>query len=220
MVGWIAGLPSEINWHIPIALVARALLGWIMPWHAFVPQEQGGYDGRPVALLYGLVGLLAVGVVLRARRSVMGGAELTLYWFVLACFLSFVVFAFNNPVIGLLPEYLPIAVLALPAAVSLIAVRRNEIGGLEFAVYWFGLTLFLYSAGIGLVTSTFFRATELGAFFEVRPYRAAAILLTSAILSALAILAWRNRRLSRPELAVYLLGIAYWLYVYIRLAQA
>jgi hypothetical protein len=117
-----------------------------------------------------------------------------------------------------LPEYLPIAVLALPAAISLIVVRRNKIGGLEFAVYRFGLTLFLYAAAIGLVTSTFFRATEFGAFFEVRPRRIPGILLLSAIGSGLAILAWRNRRLSRPELAVYLLGIAYWLYVWIRLA--
>jgi hypothetical protein len=93
------------------------------------------------------------------------------------------------------------------------------IGGLEFAVYWFGLTLFLYAAGIGLVTSTFFRATELGAFFEVRPRRAPGILLLSATASGLAILAWRNWRLSRPELAVYLLGIAYWIYVWIRLVQ-
>lgn len=217
LVRWIAWLPSEINWQIPIALVAIALLGWIMPWRVLALQWQGGFDWRPVALVYGLVGLLAVGVGLRARRSVMGGAELALYWFALACFLSFVVFAFNNPVLGLLPEYLPIAVLALPAAAALITVRRKEIGGLEFAVYWFGLTLFLYAAGIGLVTSTFFRATELGAFFEVRPRRAPGILLLSAIGSGLAILAWRNRRLSRPELALYLLGIAYWLYVWMRL---
>lgn len=98
-------------------------------------------------------------------------------------------------------------------------VRRNAIGGLEFAVYWLGFTLFLYAAGISLVTSTFFRATELGAFFEVRPRRAPAILLTSAIGSGLAILGWRNWRLTRPELALYLLGIVYWLYVWMRFAQ-
>jgi hypothetical protein len=52
---------------------------------------------------------------------------------------------------------------------------------------------------------------------EVRPRRAPGILLLSAIGSGLVILAWRNRRLSRPELALYLLGIAYWLSVWIRL---
>jgi len=41
----------------------------------------------------------------------------------------------------------------------------------------------------------------------------------SAIGSGLAILAWRNRRLTRPELALYLLGIVYWLYLWMRLAQ-
>ena len=100
-----------------------------------------------------------------------------------------------------------------------ITVRRNAIGGLEFAVYGFGLTLVLYAAGISLVASTFFRATELGAFIEVRPRLAPGILLLSAIGSGLAILAWRNRRLTRPELALYLLGIVYWLYVWMRLAQ-
>jgi hypothetical protein len=98
-------------------------------------------------------------------------------------------------------------------------VRRNAIGGLEFAVYWLGFTLILYAAGMGLVTSAFFRATELGAFFEVRPRCAPGILFLSAIGSGLAILAWRNRRLTRPELALYLLGIVYWLYVWMRLAQ-
>jgi hypothetical protein len=139
--------------------------------------------------------------------------------FALACFLNVAVPSFAIAVMGQSPGFLPMGVLAIAAAVALIALRRREIGGLEFAVYWFGLTLFLYAAGIALVTSTFFRATELGAFFEVRPRRAPGILLLSATASGLIILAWRNWRLSRPELAVYLLGIAYWIYVWIRLVQ-
>jgi hypothetical protein len=173
-----------------------------------------------VALLYGLAGFLAIGVIFHARRSAMGGAELALYWLALVCCIGPSVFSLYNVIVAQTLSYLPIAALALIMAVSLIAVRRSEIGGLEFAVYWFGFSLFLYAAGVSLVTSTFFRTTELGAFFEVRPNRAPAILLTIAILSALAILAWRNRRLSRPEIAVYMLGVAYWLYVLMRLGQA
>ena len=219
LVRWIAGLPSEINWKIPIALVALALLGWILPGLAFIPSAQGGLGWVPVALMYGLVGLLAIGVVFRARRNVMDGAELALHWFALVCFSNVVVLSFAAAVVGQSPGFLPMGVLAIAAAVALLAVRRNEIGGLEFAVYWVGLTLFLYAAGIALVTNTSFRLTELGAFFEVRPRRAPGILMLSAIGSGLAILAWRNRRLSRPELALYLLGIAYWLFMWIRLVQ-
>jgi TIR domain-containing protein len=215
--GWIAGLPSEINWHIPIALAAIVLLGWILPARAFMPSDQGGLGWGAIALLYGLAGLLAIGVVFNARRSAMGGPELALYWFALVCFSNAVVLSFATAEVGQSLGFLPMGVLAIAAAVALIAMRRREIGGLEFAVYWFGLTLVLYAAGIALVTSTFFRITELGAFFEVRPRRAPGILLLSAIGSGLAILAWRNRRLSRPELALYLLGIAYWLSVWIRL---
>ena len=38
VVGWIAGLPSEISWQIPLALVAIALLGWFLPGVAFIPS--------------------------------------------------------------------------------------------------------------------------------------------------------------------------------------
>lgn len=147
----------------------------------------------------------------------MGGAELALYWLALVFSTGLIVFSLYSAIFAQAVNYLPIAAVALVMAVSLIAVRQNEIGGLEFPVYWFGLTLVLYAAGIALVTSTFFRITELGAFFEVRPRRAPGILLLSAIGSGLVILACRNRQLSRPELALYLLGIAYWLSVWIRL---
>ena len=183
-----------------------------------IASDQGGLGWGLIAL-YGLVGLLAIGVVFQARRSVMGGAELALYWLALVCCIGPTVFSLYNVILAQPLSYLPIAALALLMAASLIAVRRKEIGGLEFAVCWFGLTLGLYAAGIALVTSTFFRITDLGAFFEVRPRRAPGILLLSAIGSGLAILAWRNRRLSRPELALYLLGIAYWLFMWIRLVQ-
>jgi hypothetical protein len=219
VVRGIAELPSEINWSIPIALVAVTFLGWIMPGRVFTPVEQGGFGWGLLSLVYGVGGVLALGVLLRLRREAMGGAELALYWLALLCFLGLVIYSLVKVIVGPLAIYPVVAVLAIGTGVALIVLRRKEIGGLEFAVYWFGLTLFLYALGIALVTSTFFRTTELGAFFEVRPLRAPAILILVAIGSALAILAWRNRRLSWPELAVYLLGIAYWLYVGVRFAQ-
>jgi hypothetical protein len=217
LVRSIAELPSEINWSIPIALVAITFLGWIMPGRVFTPVEQGGFGWGALSLVYGVGGVLAVGLLLRLRRQVMDGAEFALYWLALLCFLVLVVLSLVKVVIGPLNLTPIFAALGIGAGVALIALRRKEIGGLEFAVYWFGLTLFLYVLGTGLVTSTFFRTSELGAFFEARPLRAPAILIWSVIGSALAMLAWRNRRLSKPEAAIYVLGIAYWLYALLRL---
>lgn len=184
--------------------------------HASGAGRLGVGDG---ALLYGLAGFVAIGIAFYMRRSVLGGAELALYWLALVRCIGLVVFSLSITILAQTPSYLPIAALAIVMAAWLITVRRNAIGGLEFAVYWLGFTLFLYAAGISLVTSTFFQATELGAFFDIRPRRAPGILLLSAIGSGLAILAWRNRRLTRPELALYLLGLAYWISIWIRLIQ-
>jgi hypothetical protein len=215
----IAELPSGINWSIPIALLALTFLGWSMPFRVFKPVEQGGFGWGLSSLVYGVGGLMALGVLLRLRRQAMGGAELALYWFALVCFGGVTFFSLYNLSTGSLPPYWPIATLALITAASLIALRRSEIGGLEFAVYWFGITLFLFSALIVSVTWTF-GASDLGAALHVEPYPAAGILLAGVIiLSGLAILAWRNRRMSMPELAIYLLGLAYWVFVAARFAQ-
>jgi hypothetical protein len=214
----IAELPSEINWSIPIALVALAFLAWIMPFRVFMSVEQGGFGWGLSSLVYGVGGLLALGVLLRLRREAMGGAELALYWFALVCFGGVTFLSLYTLAAGSLPPYWPMATLALIAAASLIALRRSELGGLEFAVYWAGLAFFLFSGAIPYVTGTF-GVSDLGARLHASAYAAAGLLLAGIIiLSGLAILAWRNRRLSRPELAVYLLGIAYWLFVAARFA--
>jgi hypothetical protein len=123
----------------------------------------------------------------------------------------------HNPVIGLLPEYMPIAVLALPAAASLIAVRRKEIGGLEFAVYWFGSALFLFSPTLFAV-AWMVGASDLAATLGFAPLEAAVLLVVGiVVLSGVIILAVRNRRLSKPEITVYLLGVAYMIPLGIRL---
>jgi len=214
LVRWIAGLPSEVSGKIPIALVAVVLLGSIVPTVVFVSTSQDGVGWGPVALVYGLVGLVAIGVVFRMRRNVMGGAELALYWLATVYFLGRAATALASIIWGQPTSFLPLAIVALAVAAALVVLRRNEIGSLEFAVYWFGLTLFIYAAGISLVASLA-QAAEL----RTDLYHAAVTLLSTAIVSGLAILAWRNRRLSKPELAVYLLGIAYWLFVGVRFMQ-
>jgi len=97
--------------------------------------------------------------------------------------------------------------------------------GLEFAVYWFGLALVLFWATLPLAAEPA-AASALGPYFkDIYGYRAAGVVLAGVVgLSALAILLcrlafrWRSS-LSGPELAVYLIGIAYMLYVAVPLAQ-
>lgn len=218
-IGWIAGLPSEISWHVSIGVVAVALLGWFLPGQFFLPQSGLGWGAW--SLLYGLAGLIAVGVVFYVRRGVLGGAELALYWYASISF-----FALMAPsavtawgLAGTINADLPIAGLALLTAVSLIAVRRTEIGGLEFAVYWFALALILFWGTIPLIAEPA-AASALGTYFtDNAGYRAAGIVLAGiAVISALAILLWRRSRLSGPETAVYLLGAAYMVSVGLRLA--
>jgi len=109
--------------------------------------------------------------------------------------------------------------IAVLTAAALIAVRRGEIGGLEAAVYWFGLVLNLFWATIPSLAEPA-AASALGTYFSDNAgYRAAGIVLAGlAVASALAILLWRRSRLSGPETAVYLLGAVYMVYVGLRLA--
>lgn len=218
LVGWIAGLPSEISWNIPIAVVAIALLGWFLPGQIFMPTDGLGWGTW--SFLYAAVGLIAAAMILYMRRNVMGGAELALYWFALISFFALIAISAvtSLDLASTINADLPISVLAIVTAASLLAVRRTEIGGLEFAVYWFGLALMLFWGTIPSVAQTF-GASELGGQLAASPYNAAGLLLAGiAVASALAILLWRNRRLSGPEAAVYLLGAAYMAYVGLRLA--
>jgi hypothetical protein len=215
IASWIAGLPSEVSRDIPLALIGVVLLGSILPAFVFAPGALGGLNSSLAALIYGVAGLIAIGVLFRMRRDVMRGAELALYWLATIFFLGRAATALASMALGQPPSFLPIAAVALAAAVALIVLRRNEMGGLEFAVYWFGLTLFIYAAGISVVVS----ATP-AAELRTSVYNAAVFLLSAAIVSGAAILAWRNRRLSKPELAVYVMGLAYWAYAGLRLTQS
>jgi hypothetical protein len=106
-----------------------------------------------------------------------------------------------------------------------VAARRTEMTGLELAVYWFGIALILFWGILPLAAEPI-AASALGPYFkDIYGYRAAGIVLAGmVVLSAAAILLWRlaSRRrssLSGPELAVYLIGAAYMLYVAVPLIQ-
>jgi TIR domain len=79
---WIAGLPWEISWSVPIAVVAILLVGWVLPGRMFMLK--GGLGWGLWLLLYAVVGLVAIGAFLYLRRKTLGGAELALYWFAAA----------------------------------------------------------------------------------------------------------------------------------------
>ena len=119
---------------------------------------------------------------------------------------------FGTTYAGLLTSALPVLV-----AATLIAVRRKAIGGLEFAVYWFGVALILYWGILPLAAVSGWGPAAAWSYFnDVFGYRTAGIMLAGlVIVSALvlllarAVLRWST--LSRPELAVYLIGIAYML---------
>jgi hypothetical protein len=213
VVGWIAGLPSEISWSVPMGVVAILLLGWLLPTRLF--QSQLDLGSGLWSLTYALTGLLAIGAMFYVRRNVLGGAELALYWFAAVSFyhLGAISLTLWLKLAASVHTNLSTAAIALLTAVSLITLRRAKIGGLEFAVYWFGLALILFWGTVWFAAITF-GASELGAYFAANSYIAASIMLAGTVmLSALGILLWRNRRLNGPEAAVYLLGIAYMLYV-------
>lgn len=101
-------------------------------------------------------------------------------------------------------------------AATLIAVRRKAIGGLEFAVYWFGVALILYWGILPLAANS----GGLVLFQRTAGIMLAGVVIVLALVLLLASAVLRRSRLSGPELAVYLIGIAYMLYVAVPLTQA
>jgi hypothetical protein len=95
--------------------------------------------------------------------------------------------------------------IAIVTAAALIFLRRAKIGGLEFAVYWFGLALVLFWGTISFLAEPV-ASSAIGTYFnDIYGYRSAGIVLSGVVvLSALAILLLRRSKLNGPELAVYL----------------
>jgi hypothetical protein len=222
IVGWIAGLPSEVSWAIPLVVMAVLFLGWLLPWPIFRAQLDLGQGLWP--LLYAISGLLAGGFAVYVRRKAVGGAELAVYWFATISLLGIGVVSVLTW-LGLgysIETSLFRAAIAIFTAAVLIAIRRSQVGGLEFAVYWLGVAIVLFWAiaplvinlGMGFALGTYFSD---GASW----YRSVVVALAAAvIISALITLLWRRSRLNGPEIAVYLIGIAYALYVALEHAQA
>src|SRR5262249_47468528 len=77
IAAWIASLPSETSWSIPLGVIGIFFLGWLLPSTLFAMRFAWG----AWSLFYGIAGLAVVGVTFYRRRDVLGGAELALYWY-------------------------------------------------------------------------------------------------------------------------------------------
>jgi hypothetical protein len=136
LAAWIGALPSEISWSIPLGVVGVFLLGWLLPGTLFSMRFAWG----TWSLLYGIAGLVAVGATLYARRDLLGGAELAIYWYAVVSALAIIILS----AVTLLGQGGNIncdAValgIAIATAALLLSVRRNQLAGVEASVYWLG----------------------------------------------------------------------------------
>lgn len=207
LAAWIAALPSEISWSIPLGLVGVFLLGWLLPGTLFSMRFAWG----TWSLLYGIAGLVAVGATLYARRDLLGGAELAIYWYALVSALAIIILS----AVTLLGQGGNIncdAValgIAIATAALLLSVRRNQLAGVEASVYWLGITMVAYWALLPLIAKLNWIYGLSGSATTTEVYRIAGLILGGLILlSATAILLWRRSRVSLPEIAVYAMGVA------------
>jgi hypothetical protein len=91
---------------------------------------------------------------------------------------------FGTPYASLLTSAFPVLV-----AATLIAVRREAINGLEFAIYWFGVALILYWGFLPIAAQSAVVTAAWSYFNDVFGYRTAGIVLAGlVILSALLLL--------------------------------
>ncbi len=204
---WIATLPSEISWSIPLGVVGVFLLGWLLPGTLFSMRFAWG----TWSLLYGIAGLVAVAATLYIRRDLLGGAELAIYWYaavsaLAVTILSAVTLLGQGGNINCDAIALGIAVIT---AALLLSLRRKQFEGLEASVYWLGITMVAYWAFLPVVTKLDWIYGLSGAATTTESYRIAGLILSGLILlSAAAILLWRRTKVSGPEIAIYLMGAA------------
>ena len=132
---------------IPIAVVAVLLVGWVLPGKVL---RLVGLGWGAWSLLYAVAGLLAIGVMLFFRRKKLGAAELALHWF--AAVMFYAVAALSIVARSLWDRFSALLTAGLPVltGAALVAARRREMTGFEFAVYWFGLALVLFWATLPL----------------------------------------------------------------------
>jgi len=207
IVAWIAGLPSEIAWSIPLGVAGIFLLGWLLPGNLFSMRFAWGVWSA----LYGIAGLPAAGVALYARRDLLGGAELALYWYAGISSMAIIVLSAVNALgqRGNVNCDAVVLAIAVISAAPLLFIRREQAGGLEASVYWLGLTMVVYWALLPVITKLDWAYGASGAATVGEAYRAAALVLSGMIfLTAASICLWRRSKLSGPEIAVYLMGTA------------
>ncbi len=204
---WMAALPSETGWSIPLGVVGIFLLGWLLPATLFAMRFNWGLG----SLLYGAAGFVAVAVALYIRRDLLGGAELALYWYAAVSALAILILSVAT-MLGLGGTLNSDAItlgLAVVGAAALIGIRRKEIGGVEASIYWLGLTMAAFWALLPIAAKFDWVAGTSGAVTVTESYRAAGLVLAGLILlSAAAILFLRRSRLSGPEIAIYAMGTA------------
>jgi len=211
VVSRLAGLPSEISWHVPIGVVLVYVLGWFVP-GLIVAMTNLGWG--LASLFYALAGLLAVVVAIYLRRNVFGGAELAVWWFAAVSFfalgaLSLITRAgfggqINSDAYSLTPALITLAML--------VVIRRARIDGLEASVYWLGTAIVAFWAMLPLLAATTMMAELDASLTGGNGYKLAGLTLAALMaLSAVLILLWRwwKAKLSRPEATVYLLGIVF-----------
>lgn len=206
LAAWIGALPSEISWSIPLGVVGVFLLGWLLPGTLFSMRFAWG----TWSLLYGIAGLVAVGATLYARRDLLGGAELAIYWYAVVSALAIIILS----AVTLLGQGGNIncdAValgIAIATAALLLFVRRNQLAGVEASVYWLGITMVAYWAFLPLIAKLDWIYGLSGSATTTEVYRIAGLILGGLILLSAAILLWRRSRVSLPEIAVYAMGVA------------
>ena len=205
IAAWIAALPSEITWYIPLGVVGIFLVGWLLPGSLFSMRFAWGIW----SLLYGIAGLVAVGVALYLRREVLGGAELALYWYAAVSSLAVIILSAVTSLgqggsINCDAVALAIAVIS---AGLLVLLRGKQMGGLEASVYWLGATMVAFWAFLPIVARLDWIYGLSGAISTTEAYRITGLILAGLILlSAAVTLGWRRSRWSRAEVAIYLMG--------------
>jgi TIR domain len=218
LVGWLAELPSEISWFVPLGTVVVYLLGWVVPGLVFTAEFGFGLT----SLCYGVAALLAVVMWVYLRRDRIGGGELAVCWFAAVSFFALVALSLitlagyggviNSDAYSLTPALITLAVL--------VVIRRAQIGGLEASVYWLGIAIIAFWAVLPLLAAKTAIAELDATYFAGNGYRMAALTLAAVMaLSALLVLLWRwwKAKPSMPEVAVYLLGVAFAFITAIRL---
>jgi hypothetical protein len=206
-MGAIAALLSEVSWRVPLVLIVVYVLAWRLPGDLFRADGIGWGAG---SLLYSVVGLLALGVAIYLRRRDFGGPELALAWFGVSGFMALAALSVLTSWGVSFNADLLILGVAVPAAAIFVWLRRAKITGLEFSVYWAGLVLLLFWGMISHLASTTAIAELDARLFAGNGYRIAAMMLSGLFaISAMVILAWRRSKLTRQEITVYGLGLAY-----------